>query len=101
MPYGLTPKEIDLLKKTFASAPEVKCVFIYGSRAKSTFKKTSDIDLAVEFSKKRKRSLAILKSEMEDLPLIYEIDLMDKDEMIKGNFKEEFKQTKKIFYSRK
>ena len=47
MAYGLTEKEIAMIKAVFEKTPEVESVFVYGSRAKNTYKKTSDIDLAV------------------------------------------------------
>ena len=70
--------------------PEVESVFIYGSRAKGNFKKTSDIDLAIRFAKGVAGSLAKIKSKLDDQPIIYEIDVIDEAEIAAGNFKEEY-----------
>jgi len=98
MKYGLTDHEIDLIKGIFEKTPEVESVFIYGSRAKNTFKKTSDIDLAIVFQNGAKNNLGRLKSEMEDLQIIYEIDLTDESDMLSGSFKAEYERTKQVFY---
>lgn len=98
MRYGLTENEIDLIKAVFEKVPEVETVYIYGSRARNTFKKTSDIDLAVKFKSGAKDKTAALKSDLDDLSIIYEIDLTSEEKMQSGNFKEEYERTKQIFY---
>lgn len=100
MKFGLSDKKIDLIRSVFQNKPEVDWVFIYGSRAKGTHKKTSDIDLVVKFKKKKRkeRDLNRIRYELENLPLIYKIDVIDEDEISEGDFKKEFEKTKKIFY---
>lgn len=98
MKFGLSDKKIDLIRSVFQNKPEVDRVFIYGSRAKGTHKKNSDIDLVVRFKKRKKKSLNQIRYELEDLPLIYKIDVTDEDEISEGDFKKEFEKTKKIFY---
>ncbi|MCI4626018.1 MAG: restriction endonuclease subunit S [Candidatus Magnetoovum sp. WYHC-5] len=98
MKYGLTEKEIALIKGVFERIPEVESVFIYGSRAKNTFQKASDIDLAIVLQKGAKNILGKLKSDLEDLPIIYEINLTDEAEIQAGNFKDEYEKTKQVFY---
>lgn len=98
MNFGLTQKQLNLIIQVFTSTPAVKKVYIYGSRAKNTFKKASDIDLAVIFQSDSKNVLGKLKSALEDLPIIYEIDLSDEADMQTGNFKTEYEQTKQLIY---
>lgn len=98
MAYGLTEKEIAMIKAVFEKTPEVESVFVYGSRAKNTYKKTSDIDLAVVLKSGSENVLAKLKLDLDDLSVIYEIDLTDETEMRAGDFKNEYERTKKIFY---
>ena len=100
MAYGLTEKEIAMIKAVFEKTPEAESVFIYGSRAKNTYKKTSDIDLAVVLKSKSENILAKLKLDLDDLPIIYEIDLTDETEMRAGDFKDEYERTRKVFYLR-
>jgi type I restriction enzyme S subunit len=96
--YGLTEKETELLKSAFEKFPQVETVFIYGSRAKNTFRKTSDIDLAVRFKNGNDASMAQLKSALDDFPIIHEIDLTDESKIQSGDFKNEYERTKQIFY---
>ncbi len=97
MKYGLKKKEIELIIGIFKRNPEIEKVFIYGSRAKENYKKTSDIDLAIRLRKNCKE-IARIKSELEDLPIIYEINLINEKEIPSGNFKKEYEETKRIFY---
>ena len=97
MKFGLTDKEINLIKDVFKQFTKVESVFIYGSRAKGNFKKTSDVDLAIRFEPGFNGGVAKIKSALDDLPIIYEIDAVDEAEVADGNFKEEYQSTKKPF----
>ena len=98
MNYGLTQKQLNLIIQVFQSTPAVEKAYIYGSRVKNTHKKTSDIDLAVVLQSNTKNVLGKLKSALEDLPIIYEIDLSDEANMHTGNFKDEYEKTKLLIY---
>jgi len=100
MKFGLTEKEIMLLANLFEKTLDIETVFIYGSRAKGNYKKTSDIDLAVYFAQNAEKNMAILKSELEDLPIIYSIDIVDEEEIEAGKFKSEYERTKLVFWKR-
>lgn len=98
MKFGLSEKKIDLIKSVFQKKDEVDRVFIYGSRVKGNHKKTSDIDLVVRFKKGKKKNINRIRYELEDLPIIYNIDVTDEDQIKAGDFKKEFENTKRIFY---
>jgi predicted nucleotidyltransferase len=98
MKFGLTEKEIMLLVGVFEKTRNIEKVFIYGSRVKGNYKKTSDIDLVVCFAYNVKKSVAMLKSELEDLPIIYSIDIIDEEEIEVGKFKNEYARTRQVFY---
>ncbi len=100
MQFGLKNKEIELLKSAFKRFPQIKKVFIYGSRAQDSFKKTSDIDLAIEFKEGSKYSRALIQNVLSELPLIYTIDLLDEKEIFSTNFKREYQKNKRIFYQK-
>lgn len=46
--FGITETSYRLLMGTFSNYPEIEEVIIFGSRAKGTCKKGSDIDLAIK-----------------------------------------------------
>lgn len=98
--FGLTETEYAILKTFFSKYPEILKVFIYGSRANNTYRKTSDIDIGVLLNTKDKYALARIRTDAEELPLIYEIDILDESNMPDGTFKTEYEKTKKLLYSR-
>lgn len=46
--FGLTDEEITQIIEVLKSIPEIECGIIYGSRALGTYKRGSDIDLALK-----------------------------------------------------
>lgn len=75
--HGLGPRDIASIQKALGSFPAVEQAMVFGSRAKGTHKKASDVDLAVKGSgitdDMIKRLSAILN---EDLPLPYFFDVV-------------------------
>ncbi len=64
-------KEVEKLCKNF----EAKEVILYGSRAKGTARERSDIDIAVTGVK----NFELLVEEVEKLPTLYSVDLLNMD----------------------
>ena len=66
-------------------------IYLFGSRAKGTKRKYSDIDIAIESNEDLKDDIVKLKEIIEESNLIYKVDLvelkkirfLDKKEMIK------------------
>ena len=54
---------------------QAKEVVLYGSRAKGTARERSDIDIAVS----RVKDFDTLSDEVEDLPTLYSVDLLNLD----------------------
>ena len=75
------PKRIEDLLKLYRAEVEnvteskVKKVILYGSRAKGTALERSDIDIAVSGVK----DFDTLSDEVEDLPTLYSVDLLNLD----------------------
>ena len=61
---------------------------IFGSRAKNTYKNTSDIDIAV-FEEVSKEDEYKIRNEFDLLDIIYKIDLVFVDKNLKKEFLEE------------
>lgn len=78
MDLGLTDRELTLIREAIGLFPEVDRVKIYGSRAKGTYNRRSDIDLAC-FGGLDRRTLARLAAALNELPLPYLIDVLDYD----------------------
>ena len=71
---GLNADELSQLQALFSFYPEVRKVILFGSRAKGTAGKTSDIDLAVD-GIENPLTIKSLTMELDELPLPYRFDL--------------------------
>lgn len=72
---GLSEKDIDSLLEVIRKSGKVEEVILYGSRAKGTFRKFSDIDLTLKGTGLKREDLFPILDEIDDLYLPYEIDL--------------------------
>lgn len=72
---GLSVANIAALYRVFATHPEVEQALLYGSRAKGTARKGSDIDLTLLGGKLDYRLLTRIETEIDDLLLPYTVDL--------------------------
>ncbi|MBS4050387.1 nucleotidyltransferase domain-containing protein [Methylomonas rivi] len=72
---GLSVGNIAALQRVFANHPEVEQALLYGSRAKGTARKGSDIDLTLLGDKLDYRLLTRIETEIDDLLLPYTVDL--------------------------
>ena len=79
--FGLETRHIEFILSTLRQYIPEKDVkfYIFGSRAKGTFKEYSDIDIAVDLNCKSIPAsvLAKILSAFEDSTLPYEVDVVD------------------------
>jgi predicted nucleotidyltransferase len=75
MEFGLKDMEIKALREVLASVPEVEEAIIYGSRARGTNRKSSDIDMTLKGDNLTYLQLALLDAKIDDLYLPYFVDL--------------------------
>ena len=75
MEFGLKDMEIKALRDVLASVPEVEEAIIYGSRARGTNRKSSDIDMTLKGDNLIYLQLALLDAKIDDLYLPYFVDL--------------------------
>ena len=71
---GLDAEVLSQLQALFSCYPEIRKVILFGSRAKGTARKNSDIDLAVD-GIENPLAIESLSMEMDELPLPYRFDL--------------------------
>ncbi|WP_417612087.1 nucleotidyltransferase family protein [Owenweeksia hongkongensis] len=76
MDFGLAYEDIEAIVSTLKAEPKVEKVSIFGSRALGTFHSGSDIDIAVYGSKLTHDDLLNLKIALDELELLYKIDLI-------------------------
>jgi len=73
--FGLPSETIQKIHDVFKSYPEIKQVYIYGSRAKGNYHSGSDIDLAIINDQIKDSQLNKLEIDLDDLLLPYKLDL--------------------------
>lgn len=96
--YGLSDLTINDLRNVFRSYPNIKKVVIFGSRAKGNFREGSDIDLAVIGDGISKDQLSDINMQIEDLGLLYKVDILDYNKYKDTPIGEHIARVKKIFY---
>ncbi len=78
MEFGLTSKDLELIRSTIESHAEIEEVLIFGSRAMGNYKNGSDVDLAIKGSGITLRTVSSLNARLNDeLPLPYQFDIID------------------------
>lgn len=99
--FGLLPSEKEKLNAVFREISELECVWIYGSRAQGKERRGSDIDLALKFSRNHRAALAQIQSVLDDILILYEIDIVDIDNIKDKAFLQELDRTKQLFWKRR
>ena len=85
--FGLKPAVINSMNAVFMDYPAVEQVILYGSRAKGTYKRGSDIDLCLIGEELTMPILLKIDNALDDLLLPYKIDLsihahIDNDDLL-------------------
>lgn len=75
MNHGLPEKAVRAIQSVLVAYPQVEKAVLYGSRAKGTYKRGSDIDLTLIGTSLDDRLLSRIDWELDDLLLPYKIDL--------------------------
>jgi len=73
--FGLKPDTIAKINDVFARHQQIQCAILYGSRAKSTYRHSSDIDLTLVAPDLCLTDLFRIEQQLDDLLLPYQIDL--------------------------
>lgn len=74
--FGISSEQILRIQNIFAAFPEVKRVWIFGSRALGTHKEMSDIDFAIEGKRVSFSTVSALKAQFQESPIPYFIDIV-------------------------
>lgn len=85
---GLSETELSTLREVFAKFDAIEEVILFGSRARGTHKKASDVDLAIKGKNIDLNTLSKLKYNLDEetnLPYFFDVIVYDKisDEALK------------------
>lgn len=75
--YGLRSDMIEKIVRTIKKNLKIQQIILFGSRAKETYKKGSDIDISIVSEGLTLKELNHIKVMLDDLMLPYKIDLID------------------------
>jgi len=84
----LRERDQAILREIFCRHPAVRQVRLFGSRADGSARRASDIDLAIVAPEMTATEWADLCLELDEAPIIYEIDAVRLDRLADGPFKE-------------
>ena len=74
--FGLSERILSSLCDVFAQFPQIESVLVYGSRANSSYRSSSDIDLAVIAPTMTEREFSRLWSALDDLTILFKLDIV-------------------------
>jgi len=98
--FGLSERIRADFSGVFARHPDIGRVLIFGSRAKGCAKPGSDIDLAVIAPRMADPEFAQLWNEIDDLPLVFKVDLLHWDRRANQALKDKIPREGCLFYAR-
>ncbi|MDQ1297766.1 MAG: uncharacterized protein QG558_304 [Campylobacterota bacterium] len=94
--YGLRADIIEKIVDTIKKNLKIQKIILFGSRAKETYKKGSDIDISIVSEDLSLKELNQLKVMLDDLMLPYKIDLLDYGRISNNDLKEHINRVGKI-----
>jgi predicted nucleotidyltransferase len=95
---GLSSEVIEKINLIFSKYDEIEKVILYGSRAKGTYKHSSDIDLSIVSSDLDLTKLLKIENELDDLLLPFKIDLSLKSKIDNQKLIDHIDRVGVIFY---
>lgn len=99
--FGLDESVIKRICDVFARHPEVEKAIIYGSRARGTHKRRSDIDLTLTGDERLTFvALTMIMDELDDLLLPYMIDLSVLSYISDPDLLDHIRRVGVVFYER-
>ena len=99
--YGLSEKDMAYMDQLFRSHPEIEKVMLYGSRARRTFRRGSDVDLALTGQQVTFETVSdiLFKLEEESQTLLF-FDVLHYDTLKNENLKREIEEDGKVIYEK-
>mgnify|MGYP001044242920 CR=1 FL=1 len=97
--YGLSERDISTIQDILMKYPDVKTVYIFGSRAVGKNKYGSDIDLAIMNEGLNNYIVGQIKGDLEESSLPYRVDIVVYPDLDHKNLKDHIDRVGSLFYS--
>ena len=98
--FGLSNEVIKDISDVLKKHPNIDKVLIFGSRAKGNYTEGSDIDLALIGQNISFNELLDINIQIEDLGLLYKVDIADYSKNIGTPFGEHIDRVGLLFYEK-
>jgi len=100
MKYGLSDKTLEILNSIFRKYLGIKQVVLYGSRAKGSYRKGSDIDMSLKTDNTFTRlDLLHIVGDLDDSDLPYLVDVSIYDNLSNPDLRAHIDRVGKILYT--
>lgn len=99
-PHGLSERDMRTIGGILRKYPDVRQVYLFGSRAKGSFKAGSDIDLAIMNDGIRENTIRDLQIDFEESSLPYFVDIVYFPTLAHPGLKEQILRVGVLFYER-
>jgi predicted nucleotidyltransferase len=96
--FGLSERDLNTIRDILDKYPDIISVYLFGSRAKGSYKQGSDIDLAIMANPISLNTILQLKDDFEDSSLPYCVDILDYSTIKNSLLKEHIQQFGKEIY---
>lgn len=96
--WGLSEKQLSMMRETFSRFPEIREVRIFGSRAAGNYKPGSDVDLALYGDSKLSCTARVSAVLNEELPLPYFFDVVDYAAVERPEFRKHIEEVGQSIY---
>jgi len=101
MPHGLQDIDIKLILESAKSFPEISQLILFGSRAKGTYKKGSDVDLVIKGASVTYDTAVKLADVLnEEKPLPYYFDVIHYESITEPRLIEHIDRVGVVLYSK-
>jgi len=101
MTHGLSSETVSKICTVFSRYPIIERAILYGSRAKGTYKKGSDIDLTLLGAGLTQHDLFRISDDIDDLFLPYMIDLSRFETLTLESLQDHIQRVGIVFYEKK
>ena len=98
--FGIAPGNHARLLRALEGCAGLDRVWIFGSRARGQASHESDIDLAVDSAAMKASAVNRLRSQIDDLGLVYRIDIVWLQDRIDALLRREIDSCKQLFWQR-
>lgn len=99
MELGIRDEIIEKIKEIAQEDKSIKKIYIFGSRAKGTYKSKSDIDIAVEFYDGfDEEDFLRLYNAIQEINTLYKFDIINLNEDLEEKFKNNILEEGKVIY---